>query len=252
MGTHVRVVTPIVTEGFRAAEDFSAAVGPDTKISQVQIERGPASIECEFDDILAAPDTVAKIIEAEREGVHAVVIDCMGDPGLKAGREVASIPVLGPCETSMHLAAMLGLRFSVVTVLDSVVPGFVNRARIYGVAEKLASVRSVNIPVLELESDHERLVAALVDESVKAVEEDGAHVIIFGCTGMLGCAEEVQRGLVERGYDGVPVIDPMPATIAVAEALVRLGLTHSKRTYANPPAKRIAGFDFLRHPAATA
>lgn len=211
------------------------------EVSQVSIKRGPASIECEFDEALAVPDTVARIIEAEQEGADAVVVDCMSDPGVKAGREVVNIPVLGPAETTMHLASMLGHKFSIVTVLDSVMPGFENRAKIYGVDDKLASVRPVNIPVLELEQDRDRLVELLTGEAVKAIVEDGAHVIIFGCTGMMGCADSVQHGLVERGYSGIPVIDPIPATIKLAENLVDLRLQHSKRTYPEPPQKRIEG-----------
>ncbi len=243
MHKRIRVITPIVTEGFRREEDLQLLADPYTEISQVQIERGPASIECEFDEALAVPDTVAKIVEAERDGVDATVIDCMGDPGLRPAREMVSIPVLGPAETSMHLACMLGHKFSVVTVLERLRPQFENEAKLYGVAEKLASVRAVDIPVLDLHDDQENVVRALVRESVKAVTEDGADVIIFGCTGMLGCAQAVEEGLKELGYDGVPVIDPVPATVKVAAAMVDLGLTQSKRTYPAPPPKRIVGYE---------
>ena len=85
MGKRIRVVTPVLSDGFlRQAEQFQPVAGWQTEISQVQIERGPASIECELDEALAVPDTVARIIEAERDGVDAVVIDCMGDPGVHA------------------------------------------------------------------------------------------------------------------------------------------------------------------------
>jgi len=245
MRKRIRVITPIVTEGFSRAEDFQPAAGVETELSHARIERGPASIECEFDEALAVPDTVARIIEAERDGVDAVVIDCMGDPGMKPGREAVSIPVLGPGQATMHLAAVLGHRFSVITVIENCIPMMENQARVYGVAEKLASVRAVHIPVLELEQDQQRLTDALVEQSVMAIEDDGAHAIIFGCTGMIGCAQEVQQGLARRGYGGVPVIDPMPATIKLAEALVDLGLSHSKRTYATPPTKRVVGYDAL-------
>jgi len=244
MGKRIRVVTPVLSDGFlRQAEQFQPVAGWQTEISQVQIERGPASIECELDEALAVPDTVARIIEAERDGVDAVVIDCMGDPGMHAAREAVSIPVLGPGEATMHIASILGHRFSIITVLSSCIPMMENQAKIYGLADKLASVRSVDIPVLELEQDTPRLVQALVDESIEAIEKDGAHVIIFGCTGMLGCALGVQEGLVRRGYAGVPVIDPVPAAIKLAEALVDLGLSQSKRTYQSPPPKRIVGYD---------
>lgn len=238
----IRVVTPITTPGFTEAADFEPLARPDTEVSQTNIDLGPASIESAFDEMLAVPDTVAKIMQAEREGVDAVVIDCMGDPGMDAGREATSLLVLGPAQTSMHVAALLGHRFSIVTVLDAVVPLLEDLAGKYGLADKLCSVRSVDIPVLELD-DHARLVSALAEESVKAVEEDGAHAIVFGCTGMRGCAAGLRATLAERGYPGIPVIDPVIAAFKVAEALVDLDLTPSGRTYPTPREKSIVGYD---------
>lgn len=143
----------------------------------------------------------------------------------------------------MHLAAMLAHRFSVVTVLDHLEPQFANHAKIYGVAEKLASVRSVSIPVLDLEADEDRLIDALTTQSALAVERDGAHAIIFGCTGMLGVAGAVEQALETRGIVGVPVLDPLVVTLKMAEALVDLGLSHSKRTFPVPPRKAIKGYE---------
>ena len=239
----LRIVTPITTHGFSCADDFASVVGPDTELSHAEIDRGPASIECAFDEALAAPDTIAKIVEAERDGVDAVVINCMGDPGMHGGREAVSIPVVGPGEATMHIASMLGHSFSVITVLDTLRPQFENQAKVYGVRDKLASVRSVDIPVLDLEVDRARMVNALIEQAIRAIEEDGADVLIFGCTGMLGAADQVQQGLAARGYDGVPVIDSMVAAVKLAEALADAGLRHSKRTYPFPPSKRIVGYD---------
>lgn len=159
--THIRVVIPIVTPGLHEPEEFAAAAGPRTRITVSQIERGPASIESELDDALAAPDTILKVVEAERVGVDAVVIYCMADPGLLASREMVSIPVLGPCQTTMHLASLLGHTFSVVTVMEGPVPGFENRTKVYGLADQLASVRWVDIPVLDLAANQERLRTSL-------------------------------------------------------------------------------------------
>ena len=246
----IRVVTPIITEGFTEAADFEPHARADVVVSHTQIDTGPASIESEFDEALAIPDTLAKIVQAEREGVDAVVIDCMGDPGMNAGREATSMLVLGPAQTAMHLAALLAHSFSVVTVLDAVVPLIENLAKEYGLESKLRSVRSVDIPVLEL-GDHARLVRALAEESVRAIEEDGAHAIVFGCTGMRGCAEGLRVTLAERGYPSIPVIDPVVAAFKIAEALVDLGLAPSKRTYPTPREKEIVGYtiDVARVPA---
>jgi len=89
----IRVVTPIITESFGPLilREFKAAARQDDEISNVFLDRGPASLESAYDDALAVPDTVAKVHEAEREGADAVIINCMADPGLKAAREVVSI-----------------------------------------------------------------------------------------------------------------------------------------------------------------
>ena len=70
---HVRVVSPISTQGFRAAGALAALEGPGIVVSGSQISRGPGSIESEYETAMSVPDTVARIIEAEREGVDAVV-----------------------------------------------------------------------------------------------------------------------------------------------------------------------------------
>lgn len=141
----------------------------------------------------------------------------------------------------MHVASMLGHRFSVVTVVDSLIPAFDHHALKTGLTGQLASVRTVNIPVLELD-DHARLLAALLGKSLEAVREDGAHVIILGCTGMAGMAVGVEEGLKKEGISDVPVIDPTTLAVKVAEAFVDIGLSHSKRTYPPPPEKKIIGY----------
>ncbi len=239
----IRVVIPSITKEFEALglEQYSKGVRLDTEISVALLDKGPASIESRYDEAMAVPDVVKKAVEAEKDGVDAVIIDCMADPGLEAAREMVSIPVIGPGETAMHIAGMLAHRFSVITVLDSAAPMFYRHAVRAGVAERLASVRAVNIPVLEL-GDSERVIKAVTEQSARAVANDGAHLIVFGCTGMIGLTGDVKKGLEDRCIVDVPVIDPAILAVKIAEALVDMGLSHSKRTYPNPPEKEIVGY----------
>jgi allantoin racemase len=248
----IRVITPVTTEGFTRVEDFDDVARADTTVSVTNPVTGPPSIESEYDEAFAVPGTVIRMIEAEREGADAIVIDCMGDPGLAAGREAVDIPVVGASQVAMHTAAMVAHNFSIVTVLETLRPMFENIAATYGLTSKLASVRSVEIPVLELDKDPERLIRALVDESIKALEQDGAHSIVFGCTGMKGCAVGLKSGLSESGLTMVPVIDPVAAAVKVAEALVDLRLTHSRLTYASPRQKPLTGYEVPARESVTA
>jgi len=239
----IRVVAPVIATPLvpMVFEQYRAAARPDTEMSLATLDKGPPSIESRYDEALAVPDVIAKVARAELDGMDAVIIDCMGDPGLEAAREKVSIPVIGPAETSMHIAAMLAHRFSVVTVLDTLIPAFDHHALKTGLTSRLASVRTVGIPVLELH-DHSRLLEALLNQSVRAVTDDGAHLLILGCTGMAGMVHGLVAGLEQHGIIDVPVIDPTVLAVKVAEAVVDLQLVHSKRTYPTPPEKEILGY----------
>jgi allantoin racemase len=241
MTRRVHLVTPVTGMVPPDLAKLAVGLGADITITQSRIATGPASIESAFDEALAVPPTLAEIATAAKTGADAIVINCMGDPGLQAARELVSVPVLGPAETSMHIAAMLGHRFSILTVLDQLVYIDEQKAAGYGVRDRLASVRSVGIPVLELEGSEDHLVAALTEQGLRAVHDDGAHILILGCTGMIGTASRLSAALAAHGVPDIPVIDPVPVTVHVAAALVRADLTHSKRTYPDPPAKERPG-----------
>ena len=129
---HVRVDVPVNTGGFRRPEDMIALESPGVVVSQAETDGGLASIERESEATLASPGTVAGIIAAEHEGVDAVAIDCMEDPGLRQGRGTVSVPVLGPGQTGMFVAAMLGHNFSVVTELSRPRPRLEKTAALAG------------------------------------------------------------------------------------------------------------------------
>jgi len=249
MHTRIELITPIITKGIRNLDEVIPYMRPDLTITHSLIEQGPASIESEFDEALSVPDTIRKAIDAEQRGANAIIIDCMGDPGLHACREAVTIPVVGPGQTAMHVAALLGHRFSFITVLDRLRAMVGKLVASYGLAETYASFRAVDIPVLDIGHDLQSLNAALAREAIAAVRQDQADVIILGCTGFLGCASAMRASLLQADCD-VPVIDPIPLAVQMADALVKTGLSHSKRTYPAPGAKRVVGYRFPEFNAA--
>lgn len=211
--------------------ELKAAARDDVELVVDSIVKGPASIESEYDEVLAGPWIVEKAEWADKNGFDAMIIDCMGDPSLEASREITRIPIMGPCQSSMAYASTISDRFTVVTVLNRLKPLFWRNAKRYGFEAKVASVRSVEVPVLELDEKRDEVKASLLAESKKALDGDGADTIILGCTGMVGMARELQEALK------APVIDPAVTALKHAEALVDLKLSHSKLGYPDPPAK---------------
>ena len=245
MAVHIHIVTPIVPTGLTNPGDFEGILHPDDQLTYSEVQEGPEFISSEFDEMLAAPSTVAETIAAEKRGVDAVVIDCMGDPGLRPARECVKIPVFGPCETSMHLACILGHRFSLLSMENGAEHQYENQARIYGAWDKYCSVRSVEIPVNELSSDRRETLRQLESAAEKAILVDGADVLVLGCTGMVGVAADLERLLRQSDLE-VSVIDPVPTTVRFAKAMIESGLSHSKRIYRKPEFKLIRGYAELR------
>src|SRR5207244_6705844 len=102
---------------------------------------------------------------------------------------------------------------------------------IYDLKPKCASVRAVNVPA-DVEAlvtgKEEEMFQRLTDEAQKAIDEDGADVILLGSTTMH------QAGDYMSAHLAAPVINPGPVGIKVAEMLVQLGLTHSKVAFPSP------------------
>jgi len=113
----------------------------------------------------------------------------------------------------------------------------------YGLSSNYAAFRAVDIPVLEIGNDSGKLHRALAKESIAAVRESHADVIVLGCTGFFGCASSIRQALLKEKLD-VPVIDPIPLAVHFADALIKSGLSHSKLIYPPPRSKQIAGYSF--------
>jgi allantoin racemase len=106
-----------------------------------------------------------------------------------------------------------------------------------GLEERVITIRDVGIPVLGL-SHGGQVEDKIFEACLKAINEDGAEVLVLGCTGMVGLSEKLQERLREKGYE-VPVVDPIRAAIYYAKLLVRLGLRQSRISYPKPlPKKR--------------
>ena len=207
-----------------------------TDVTVCDVASGPASIESAYEEAMAVPATVERIVQCEKEGFDAAIIGCFGDPGLEAARELVEMPVLGPCESSLLVAAGLGHKFSILTIFDNLIAGQEHLAHRVGVRDKLASVRATGIPVLELMSDPAATKKRLIDVAGACVREDRADALLFGCMTMsfLDMGDEIGAAV------GAPVVNAGRAALKHAEILVSMGLSHSKKAYP-APAKMAAG-----------
>ncbi|WP_315096151.1 aspartate/glutamate racemase family protein [uncultured Cellulomonas sp.] len=233
---HIRVINPNTTRAMTDLVGRSARVvaAPGTLVDAVQPTMGPASIESHYEEALAVPGLLEQVALGEAEGVDAYVVACFGDPGLDAARELAHGPVIGIAEAAMHVAALVGRRFSVVTTLGRTRARARELADRYGFRDACVAVRACEIPVLALEDPGAQ--RRLTDECRRAVEQDGADAIVLGCAGMASLCAAIADEV------GVPVVDGVAAGTVLAQSLVTLGLRPGAAgEYASPPPKPMSG-----------
>jgi len=216
------VIAPVLRRETEKTRDFfQQLVKPDTHVEIVYIEKGPMSIETYYDEAMAVPE-VLRIVNEYKGKCDGIMMDCFQDPGIHAARELLDVPVLGPAETSMHIASLLAPKFSVVSVLKNSGPIIELQAQQMGIRSRLAVAVGIEIPVLGLEEDHEKAVNEIVRTAKWTIEEHGAEIVILGCTGMASLAVEIRRQLP------VSLIEPATTTLKMLELLVDLGLRHSR------------------------
>lgn len=215
----------------RAAQMQDVELGPDIQFDFRGVKAGPALFDSYHDWTIADLALFEAGKTAQDEGYDAVCIDTMSDSGMNGLRSVLDIPVIGPGRCSYLTALMLGNTFSVLTQWDPWIGLYKKGLAEYGLADKCASIRSINIPpdVENLLGGKEEVVfPKLKEAAMRCIEEDGAEVICMGSTTMHQAVPFLRENLP------VPVINPGPLTYKLAELFLGLGLSHSRKAYAKP------------------
>jgi allantoin racemase len=133
------------------------------------------------------------------------------------------IPVVGVLEATVHYAAMIAHRFSIVVVTDSIISTFRDLVTLYGLAPKLASVRPIHYtpPTLYPEVTPPQVILdKVIEVSRRCVEEDGAEAIVMG--GTLFSSFFTQTYPDPCAPIGAPILDPTIVGFKTAEMMVDL------------------------------
>ena len=206
-------------------------LSPELQFEFRPVKAGPVNYSSHHDFVLADVANFEAGCRAQEEGFSAVCIDTMSDSGVAALRSVLDIPVFGPGKVSMLTALMLGERFSILTMASRWKPLYKKALDELGLHHKCASVRAI-----EVTPDNHALLAGKEEDvfplleaaARRAIEEDGADVLILGSTTM----HQSHAWLSQRLP--VPVINPGPLSYKMAEAALGLGLAQSRQAYPRP------------------
>lgn len=176
---------------------------------------------------------------------NGIVLLGGGDPGYLEAREIGhayGIPVTSCGNAQMHLAAMLGNRFSVLDVAELHNMRMRDLVVHYGFADRCASIRNLNFHLPRpsnadaprIAGEREKvargetsaMLEAAVREVEAAIEDDGAEVIVMGCSAAYWLQPWLQERLGAIGWS-IPVLEGYRCAILQAKLLADLGVDAS-------------------------
>jgi len=162
------------------------------------------------------------MLQAEREGFDAIAGACFSDASIRAAGNLMDIPVVGPGETSMYLARMMGRSFAIIDSGPASIPGTEYHIDELNMRSSAISYWPVRCLTLDsstflncLGGDYDPVIENFKQVAQGCIEE-GADVLISGC-GLFSPMLTVSN---IRDIDGVPIIDPMQVSVKFAEMMV--------------------------------
>jgi allantoin racemase len=219
-------ISDSVSDLIDAEAKRSASAG--TEITTLTAPFGVAYIETRFEALIGAYATAQLACEHAAK-FDAVVVAAFGDPGLAGLREVIPVPVTGMTEAALASAHLLGHRISVIAISQRIQAWYREVIESYGFGGRLASIRALDRPLSSVSGVQQEHAQALQALAERAVEEDGAEVIILAGAPLAGLARSLQGRLP------VPVVDGVSSAVRHAETLAALRPGRAQRGSFSPP-----------------
>lgn len=231
------LINPNISDSVSALirSEAQRSASPGTGIEVLTAPFGVAYIETRFEALIGAY-AAAQLAAEHHARFDAVVVAAFGDPGLTGLREALPVPVTGLTEAALASACLLGQRISIIAISQRIQAWYREVVESYGLGARLASIRALDRPLAsigDVQGEHAQVLKALAE---RAVDEDGADVIVLAGAPLAGLARSL------RGQLPVPVVDGVSSAVRHAETLVALQPGTAQRgSFAPPPVKPNCG-----------
>jgi allantoin racemase len=244
-------IDPIGTEMFSGDmyDILNSCKRDDTTVDVVCLpDDRPKHLEYHAYEGLVIGD-ITRICYQMNADYDAIVIGCFYDVGLREAREASGKAIVtAPCQSATAIASNLGNTFSVLVGRRKWIPKMRENVHLYGHGHRLMSMQPLELGVHDFQVDHDLTTERLMSAGRKAVEEDGAEVLILGCTAEYGFNLTMQEEL------GVPVLDAVTTAFKYAEMLgetaQRFNWYPSRKWGSEaPPSSEVAEWGLFEGPA---
>ena len=171
---------------------------------------------------------IVKEIESNNSS-DAFIIACYEDTGIDVIRKITSRPVIGIGEAAFYTANIIANKFSIITNLSASHEALKNNLIKYDLDHKCVSLKSIEVPILDMETMSKSNIKKLENEINRTICEDKPEAIIITSPGILNLTK------IFSDRFNIPIVEGVTAAATLLETLSKQGLKIKRFT--NPPNK---------------
>ncbi len=152
----------------------------------------------------------------------AFIIASFEDIGVDTIRKITSKPVIGIGEASFYTANIIANKFSIITNVSQSHEALKNNLIKYDMGHKCVSLKSIEVPILDMETMSKSNLTKLENEIQRTISEDSPEAIIITSAGIINLAKDLSHKF------NLPIIEGITAATALIENLTKLQLNIKK------------------------
>ena len=154
----------------------------------------------------------------------AFIIACYEDVGIDVIRKITSKPVIGIGEAAFYTASIIANKFSIITNLSVSHEALKNNLIKYDLDHKCVSLKSIEVPILDMETMSKSNIKKLENEINRTICEDKPEAIIITSPGILNLTK------IFSDRFNIPIVEGVTASATLLENLSKQGLKIKKFT----------------------
>jgi allantoin racemase len=172
-------------------------------------------------------DLVKKVENNKRS--DAFIVASFEDIGVDTIRKISSKSIIGIGEASFYIANIIANKFSIITNLSQTHEAIKNNLVKYDMDHKCVSLKSIEVPILDMETMSKANIRKLDIEIQRTISEDKPEAIILTSAGI----SDLTRTFSEK-YN-LPFIEGISAATALTQQLISLEIKIKK--FENKPTR---------------
>ena len=221
MGIEICIINPYATENSNAKLKQCVSKIID-KNSTVFLNEN--SIIKDYYSYYLETANVSKIVKDIESNVSsdAFIIACYEDTGIDVIRKITSKPVIGLGEAAFYTASIIANTFSIITNLSKSHEALKNNLIKYDLDNKCVSLKSIEVPILDMETMSKSNVKKLESEINRTIVEDNPEAIIITSPGILNLTKTFSDRF------NIPIVEGVSAAATLLETLSKQNLKIKK------------------------